>query len=126
MTDANQFNQLKMDTLRIEIEYERLDRKVDKLQSDVTSMRDELGELRGEIQGIRGEIQGLRNEMHAGFDRLERIVLKVLDRKDRSQGEWGFESSTITTAHYPTPATRETLRFLICDGCQIELAWFTF
>lgn len=74
MADANQFNQLKMDTLRIEIEYERLDRKVDKLQNDVTSMRDEL--------------HVLRNEVHAGFDSLERIVLKVLDRRDRNaQGE---------------------------------------
>lgn len=50
------------------IETERLERKVDAIQKDLTS--------------LRRDFELFRDEVRAGFDRLERIVIKALDRCD--------------------------------------------
>ena len=101
--ESNDVSQLKTDLIRIEVEFERLERKVDGLQNDVTALRwdfdsfrnetrSNFQSIRSEMQSIRSEfktemetvkedVQSLRAEMRAGFDNLERIVLRVLDRR---------------------------------------------
>lgn len=84
--------------LKVDIKFERLDLKSDSLQNDVTGLRRELelfrnetrnqfdairSEFRTELQTVKEDIQILRTEIRAGFDNLERIVLRAIDRRQQ-------------------------------------------
>lgn len=76
--ESKDLNQLKTDVIRVEIEFERLERKVDGIQNDLTALRRDFEMLRGEVRGVKEDVQALKTEMRAGFDNLERIVLRAI------------------------------------------------
>ncbi len=76
--ESKDLNQLKTDVIRIEIEYERLERKADALQSDLTGLRRDFEPFRNETSS---NFQSLKEEMRAGFDNLEGIVLRAVARR---------------------------------------------
>lgn len=65
--------------IRIEIEYSLLERKVESLQNDVTAIRRDFEVFRREIASVKEDVQALKTEVRAGFDNIERIILRALN-----------------------------------------------